>query len=125
MEQIINEFIQYLKKEKSDFHAGNISDGYHSFDELYEHRIALFIALCRAYRQHAWKSLAHSNGEIWEGWFIMGLFTEKGQQISYHLGIQYWEMLADIATIDRQPDWDGHTPQDIVARTLALGKELI
>ena len=26
---------------------GDISDGYHTFDELYEHRIALFITLAR------------------------------------------------------------------------------
>lgn len=25
---------------------GQLSDGYHSFDELYEHRLVLFIALC-------------------------------------------------------------------------------
>lgn len=36
----INEAIKLLPN------AGEVSDGYHTFDELYEHRVALFIALC-------------------------------------------------------------------------------
>ncbi len=125
MEKTINEFIQFLKKEKSDFHAGNISDGFHTFDELYEHRVALFIALCRAYRPHAWKTRYHSNGEEWEGWFILGLFSEEGKQITHHINISYWEMLEDIRTLERQPVWDGHVHKDIVERLLHLTIENI
>lgn len=119
-EQTLNAHIQALKAENPNFHAGNISDGYHTFDELYEHRIALFIALCRQFRAHAWKSLKHSNGEEWEGWFIMGIFTEKGKQISYHLGRKYWEVLEDIPTLERQPEWDGHAGEELLRRILEL-----
>lgn len=27
-----------------------VSDGYHTFDELYDHRITLYIALCRTFK---------------------------------------------------------------------------
>lgn len=40
--------------------AGEISDGYHTFDELYEHRTAIFAAifaaLCKAHPENSWKS---------------------------------------------------------------------
>src|SRR4051812_9247234 len=66
-----------------------ISDGYHTFGELYEHRIELFIALCRRNQDIAWKSLTHSDGSSIEGWFLMGLYETKGEQITYHLPMSY------------------------------------
>lgn len=32
--------------KKFQIEGGDISDGYHTFDELYEHRCLLFIRLC-------------------------------------------------------------------------------
>ena len=34
----------------------NISDGYHTFDELYYHRMVLFSIICNTYDDKAWKS---------------------------------------------------------------------
>ena len=69
--------------------TNEIADGYHTFGELYEHRIILFIALCRAYSEDVteyksvpvWRSKLHSDGTIFDGWFIMGINKEKGKQI--------------------------------------------
>jgi len=36
-----------LPQKKCDEIIENYSDGYHTFKELYDHRITLFIALCR------------------------------------------------------------------------------
>ena len=44
-----------------------ISDGYHTFAELYEHRHALFIALANTYAPTAFKTLKNKEGEKWEG----------------------------------------------------------
>lgn len=123
-EQSLNQLIQSLKVEQPNFQAGEISDGFHTFNELYEHRIALFIALCRAYREHAWKSRKHANGEEWDGWFIMGLFTEQGKQISYHLPISYWEMLVDIHTLEQQESWDGHAGKELVNRIQTFNQNI-
>lgn len=110
---------------------GKISDGYHTFDELYEHRIALFIALCnRLYEVRIasepeqntlpWKSKLHSDGTMFEGgWFIAGIGKEKGEQITYHLPIKFWDKLRVVA-YDKAPEWDGHTPADVVERLLKL-----
>jgi len=35
---------------------GEISDGYHTFNELYRHRAVLFSVVCHCYKFFAWKS---------------------------------------------------------------------
>lgn len=102
-----------------------VSDGYHTFGELYEHRIVLFIALCNHLdtsddcsptdEYHVWKSMKHSDGSEWEGWFIMGIGKEKGKQITYHLPIEKWHQCRCV-TVDQAPEWDGHTATDVLER---------
>ena len=92
-------------------------DGYHTFDELYDHRIALFIALVNSVPENVervWKSKKHFNGTEWKGWFIAGMEI-KGQQISYHLPIDKWYQL-HVQALDKAPVWDGHTSDDVIKR---------
>lgn len=44
------------------------SDGYHTFYELYEHRTALFAALCNTYNDRSWKSFKHADGTMVFKW---------------------------------------------------------
>lgn len=99
-----------------------ISDGYHTFGELYDHRIVLFICLCvYLYRDHdVWRSKKHSDGSEWDGWFIMGIGREKGEQITYHLPTSYWENTMFAKTLDQAPEWDGHTSADVLERLKSL-----
>lgn len=98
----------------------SLSDGYHTFDELYEHRIALFIALCAIERLKTdipvWKSKLHSDGSSFDGWFILGMFEEAGKQITYHLPIDRWDDCNFAVTMDKAPEWDGHTSHDVLTR---------
>lgn len=107
--------------------TGSISDGYHTFDELYEHRTALFIALCKVYAEtdfaewgkdcpDVWRSKNHHVGgePMYDGWFIMGI--GKQTQISYHLPISKWEETNFAETLENAPKWDGHTPSDVIDR---------
>lgn len=97
-----------------------VSDGFHTIDELYEHRIVLFIALCRFYNE-AWASLKHADGSSFEGWFIMGIGKEKGKQISYHLPLRFWGECKEIAEVlGNAPEWDGHTSDDVLKRIAEL-----
>lgn len=91
------------------------SDGYHTFNELYAHRAQLFIALCHAYPQFAWKSLKHSDGTCLPGWFIAGLFEDDGQQITYHLLQDKWSSLK-VKELAQAPEYDGHTSKDVLIR---------
>ncbi len=112
--------------------TGKISDGYHTFDELYDHRITLFIALCRSIQKWSgispshdvvWRSKKHSDGELCFGTgtqFVMGIFKEIGKQISYHIPMERWDEANFAETLDFAPEWDGHTSEDVLKRLKVL-----
>lgn len=108
-----------------------VSDGYHTMDELYDHRIALFIALAKAQdsismeysasqdgRESVWRSKNHSDGEPAFGgtWFVLGIGKKKGEQITYHLPIERWEETGFAETLEKAPEFDGHTSADVLNR---------
>jgi hypothetical protein len=100
-----------------------VSDGYHTMDELYDHRIALFIALCKRLNDagaDVWRSELHADGKGYTGWFILGIGKEKGKQISYHLPMARWGDTDFAATLETAPEWDGHTPADVINRLKTL-----
>jgi hypothetical protein len=94
----------------------DVSDTYHTIDELYSHRIILFIALMKGHVDISWKSRKHSDGEdAYRGWFVAGIQTPEGD-ISYHLPNRYWETLSSIKTLETAPSFDGHTSIDVLHR---------
>jgi len=95
--------------------AGQISDGYHTFDELYEHRHALFIALILSNPTISWRAINNADGTNYDGWFIAGMHLSSGD-ISYHLPLNLWSELDTVKTSENAPDWDGHTSNDVVSR---------
>lgn len=108
-----------------------VSDGYHTMDELYEHRIQLFIELCRyvgwmSEERHdlapneVWRSKFHADGSSYEGWFILGIGVEKGKQITYHLPMTRWSETDFAESLKTAPEFDGHTSQDVLARLKTL-----
>lgn len=110
--EIINNLI---KREKVDTNA--ISDGYHTFGELYDHRIELFIALCKMVYENditpTWRCQTDDD------WFIMGIGIEPGKQITYHIPMNRWDQTTFVdRTYDKKdkPEWDGHTSQDVLNR---------
>jgi hypothetical protein len=92
--------------------TGLISDGYHTFDELYEHRHNLFAALIKVYG--GWKSLYHDDGSSYDGWFIAGINLPTGM-ITYHIPMAYWDSFPG-EELNMAPHWDGHTPNDVINR---------
>lgn len=111
--------IDLYRKENGS--AGVFSDGYHTFDELYEHRIALFIALCYNIAAHlSWKSKVHSDGSVWDGWFILGINKAPGKQITYHLPMSKWDACYFAQELDKAPEFDGHTSADVLERISKL-----
>lgn len=95
----------------------DISDGYHTMQELYNHRHMLFIALCRSMPELAWRARIHDDGSAYEGWFIAGIHLPTGD-ISYHFPIELWELFDNsmIVTSNKAPKWDGHTASDVLER---------
>lgn len=97
----------------------DVSDGSHTFNDLYEQRMYLFAALVNAYKNKAWKSLKHEDGEYCFGgdWFIVGIDTPEGSY-TYHYSMQYWDVF-DCQILPRAKHWDGHTDKD-VTRLMSL-----
>lgn len=107
----------------------SVSDGFHTMDELYDHRIALWIAYCKlaarieevaSEKGSIWRSKQHSDGTGFDGWFVLGMNHTKGKQITYHLPMSKWEETEFAKTYDKAPEFDGHTSDDVLNRLKSL-----
>lgn len=105
----INSNIQSLNGD-----TGNISDGYHTFDELYYHRCVLFSLICNQNNHIAWKSKKHYTGDMYDDMFIVGVNTQYGQ-VTYHYNLKYWDMF-NVPELENAPEWDGSSPSDCIER---------
>ena len=99
---------------------GEISDGYHTFNELYEYRLlynaAFFNEFAKQELYDVHKSKKHSDGkECFDGsWFIVMAELPTGQ-ISNHYELKDWELF-QVPEKEKANKWDGHTPQDVAQR---------
>lgn len=107
--------VETMKEDK-----GNISDGYHTFNELYEYRLlynaSMFNELAKQKLYDVHKSKRHSGGEecFGGGWFIVQAQLPTGQ-ISNHYEMKDWDLF-QIPEKEKANPYDGHTPQDVVKR---------
>ena len=92
--------------------TGEISDGYHTFNELYYHRMILFSIICNQNKKMCWKSWKHHDNSMYDDYFIVGINTPAGQY-SYHYHKDYWEYF-NVKELENAPLWDGHKPNDIL-----------
>ena len=107
---------------------GDVSDGYHTFNELYDYRAlynAAFFNSLAVYVENMgnWvvdydvhKSKKHSDGEdcFGGGWFVVMAELPTGQ-ISNHYPMKDWDLF-NIPEKEKANKWDGHTPQDVAKR---------
>ena len=110
-------WLAWLEKQKEPLDKGEISDGYHTFNELYYYRMlynAAFFNLLPKEWVH--KSKKHHTGEecFGGGWFIVMAELPTGQ-ISNHYEMKDWDLF-DIPEKDVANEWDGHTPQEAAER---------
>ena len=103
---------------------GNTSDGYHTFNELYEFRKAYNAALFNEWsaggKCSVHKSWRHHDGELCfgGGWFIVVAVLPEGQ-ISNHYEARDWSLFAIPETESALFEFDGHNGSDVVARLKA------
>jgi len=99
--------------KKFEIKDGDISDGYHTFDELYEHRVALFIRLCNM------AGSCYIRKNHYDGWDAIYILLPEGQ-VSYHVPVRYRDMLPhDCIEVDGG-FYDGHDSSDVLNRLLPL-----
>lgn len=90
---------------------GDLSDGYHTYNELYDHRMVLFSIICNQNTNISWKSKLHEDGTMFEDYFIVGINTPDGQ-FTYHYHIDHWDKF-NVKELEKASHYDGHTPNDI------------
>jgi hypothetical protein len=100
---------------------GDLSDGYHTFDELYDHRCLLWIALVK-YAGVPEKSYCVQ--DHLDGWDLLVAETLAGQ-ISYHVPIKFRQYMRNIDVVSKeiyeeQKKYDGHTGTDVLKRLKIL-----
>lgn len=97
----------------------NISDGWHTFEELYEFRKSLSIALLNTNKDISWKSKKHHDGSMFNGgYFICGIETPNGQ-VTNHYKMDSWDLF-NVKILEFAPEWDGHTAIDSIDRLKSL-----
>ena len=97
----------------------DLSDGFHTFRQLYYQRMMLFAAIVKQNRDKAWKSLRHEDGDLCfgGGWFIVGIDTPEGSY-TYHYESNFYSLF-ECEELECGKHWDGHTEKD-VTRLLSL-----
>lgn len=119
--EVVPGSIQQLKDSMSE-----ISDGYHTFGELYRFRLlynaAFFNTMWKweeaegpqGFDMH--KSKRHSDGELCfgGGWFIVVAQLPTGQ-ITNHYELKDWDLF-HIPERKKAKKYDGHSPADVEKR---------
>lgn len=100
-------------------HTTAISDGYHTFGELYRYRAlynAGFFNLLHKYGVKVIKSRRHFEGDNCFGgdYFIVQAMLPTGQ-VTNHYQLDLWDLFK-IPEQDRAYRWDGHTPAEAADR---------
>jgi hypothetical protein len=99
--------------------ASQISDGFHTFDELYDHRRALTAALARVLP--SWRSREHhpDDDPMFEGgYFVVGINLPGVGTITYHYKLKHWDDFNGVDELEHAPKWDGAPPDTTVFRLL-------
>lgn len=116
-----------LFRERTD-ETDEVSDGFHTFGELYDHRRALTAVLAGAAASagDSWRSKAHhpDDDPMFEGgYFIVGIKLPTGT-ITYHYELTHWDDFAATPELEHAPKWDGAAPSATVDRLLELARLL-
>ena len=112
----MKDLIGSLQQEQPE-DMGEVSDGYHTFNELYYYRMlynAAFFNLLPKEWVH--KSKRHHTGEecFGGGWFIVIANLPTGQ-VSNHYELKDWDLFK-VPEKEIADEWDGHTPQEAAKR---------
>jgi hypothetical protein len=105
--------------------TNRISDGYHTFEELYEFRKVYNAVLFNEWSSQGMydvhKSTRHEDGTecFGGGWFIVVAILPSGQ-ISNHYELTDWNLFKCPETEKALFPFDGHTPHNVIERLKSL-----
>lgn len=100
--------------KKYEIKNGDISDGDHTFDELYEHRCLLYIAWIIAEKNIVEPYLVRDHYPDWD---LVWCHLPQIGQISYHIHNKYRELYKPhCVELLSNEGYDGHTSIDVIER---------
>jgi hypothetical protein len=88
-----------------------VSDGCHTFEELYDHRMALTVQLTK--HVPAYRAYKHNDGTMYKNYFVV-MFYIDNKQCSYHYHMDNWGYFDHLETLLKAEVWDGHTAEDVL-----------
>ena len=100
--------------------GGDMSDGYHTFDELYEHRCLLWINLLLS---DGCPGQARWCKDHFKGWDLLACYGPTNEfQMSYHVPMKYRHLyepyIKEVTKEYVESVFDGHTSKDVAERLL-------
>ena len=107
-------------QEKYHGQGSQIHDDFHTMSELYFHRMFLFSVVCKSAAEkgfEVFKSKKHAGGDMFPGFFIVGIVTKDGQY-NYHYQEKFWDYFT-CKEVEFAPEWDGCVTDDL-GRLLSL-----
>ena len=110
--EMINNTIN-ANKHNPEVITDDISDGFHTFGQLYYQRMMLFATLVKLFPKRSWKSKRHSDGELCfgGGWFLVTIDTPEGGY-GYHYEEKYWDLF-ECDELEVGKPWDGYTEENV------------
>ena len=109
-------------------YPGDMSDGHHTFNELYRYRMLYNAAFLNTYSnpevrmmsdgnrsvivRNVGKSRLHHDGTepFGGGWFVVWVTLPDGSVTFNHYPMEYWDLF-NADEYDTAPEWDGSTPE--------------
>lgn len=113
--------VQNMINDLFSIEKSQLSDGYHTFEELYEFRLMYNAALFNEWHNQGkydvHKSWKHHDGELCfgGGWFIVVALLPSGQ-ITNHYEANAWGLFNTPETETAKYPFDGHTASDVILR---------
>lgn len=111
---ILRDAAEFIKASCVEMN-GETSDGYHTFNELYDHRCLLYLAMCAENhkRQVYWVE------DHFPGWDLVATNAGIYGQISYHVPAKFRAITSRFQKRDNKELerlFDGHTSKDVLER---------
>lgn len=113
-----------IENKRMGMSAKDISDGNHTFRELYKQRLVLFCTICNLFPDISWKAKKHfdnDNDPMFNGCFIAGINTPEGVAC-YHIKLEYWDLFT-IPEIEKSPEYTLYSSDEVLERILSLSKK--
>lgn len=112
LEENINVITKELKGKKI-INTKKLSDGYHTFEDLYTQRLFLSAALAKLKPNSCYIALAHADGSMFDDMFLIVFNTKEGLY-SYHYHLRDLDLFKGVKVLEKEViPYDGHTSSDV------------